>query len=121
MPPSERIIPPNGRKFVPIPHGIWHSRTQRGYCWEVQSETAFGFSPPAQQVVAGAISLWATYYRVYRGHAVDHGQPLLDEHGQELGPRLSVQDFCLAAIEGTVGVIERSGRTTVYNYAGRGN
>jgi 3D (Asp-Asp-Asp) domain-containing protein len=84
-------------------------------------DVEFGFAPPTEETTAGVLTLWATYYYVHTANAVEAGQPLLDEQGRELGPKLSVRDFCLAALEGTVRVIDSAGRATVYNFAGRGD
>lgn len=70
---------------------------------------------------ATPVTLWATYYSIHRAQAVANGQPLLDLRGQPLGPRLSREDWCHAALEGTVQIMEFGGRTSVYNFAGRGN
>src|SRR4051812_11832494 len=97
-------------------------------------DSDFGFPPP--KTTERVLSLWATYYYVHTAHSVEGGLPLLNECGTELGyevdaepgcesgakagPKLSVRDFCLAAVEGTVRVIGSAGKATVYNYAGLG-
>lgn len=70
---------------------------------------------------ATPVTLWATYYSIHRAQRVANGQPLLDIKGQPLGPMLSKQDWCHAALEGTVQVMEFAGQATVYNFAGRGD
>jgi 3D (Asp-Asp-Asp) domain-containing protein len=70
---------------------------------------------------ATPITLWATYYSIHRAQAVANGQPLLDLRGQPLGPRLSREDWCHAALEGTVQISGAGGRAAVYNFAGRGD
>ncbi|HMF54717.1 MAG TPA: 3D domain-containing protein [Pyrinomonadaceae bacterium] len=67
-------------------------------------------------------TLWATYYYVYGDvRSVPDGQPLLNLSGDRLGPLLSVRDWCLGAIEGTIRVVDSNGHAEVYNYAGRGD
>lgn len=70
---------------------------------------------------ATPITLWATYYSIHRAQRVANGQPLLNLNGQPLGPMLSHQDWCHAALEGTVQIMEFGGSATVYNFAGRGD
>ena len=75
-------------------------------------------SPSPTPTVLGAreqLELWATYYTVHPARAVDTGVPLLGLDGEPLGPLLSEDDWCGAALEGTVSV-ERDGTQTVYNY-----
>jgi hypothetical protein len=57
---------------------------------------------------------------VYSTKSVSKGQPLLDKAGNELGPEISLRDWCLAAIEGTVRVVDANGHAAVYNYAATG-
>jgi 3D (Asp-Asp-Asp) domain-containing protein len=83
------------------------------------NDIAFDFPKPAEDAKEKALTLWATYYYVHSAKATSTGQPLLDKNGRELGPKLSVRDFCLAAIEGTVRVMEEGGAGVLYNYAGR--
>ena len=69
----------------------------------------------AQRVPARdkALKLWATHY--YVQHAQDAGKyPLLDADNKPLGPKLSQQQWCYAAREGTVRV-----GNNLYNYDGR--
>lgn len=70
---------------------------------------------------ATPVTLWATYYSIHRARRVANGQPLLDLKGQPLGPTLSKQDWCRAALQGTVQIMEPGGQATLYNFAGRGD
>ncbi len=74
----------------------------------------FDFPEPTPETKKERLTLWATYYYVYSASPVGAGEPLLDKSGQELGPKLTSRDFCLAAVEGTVRI-----KGSVYNYAGR--
>jgi 3D (Asp-Asp-Asp) domain-containing protein len=80
------------------------------------SNNFFDFPEPAPQEKIEELSLWATYYHVYRARAAEVGEPLLDRSGNPLGPKVSTKDWCKAAIEGTIAVEDRD-KTTVYNYA----
>jgi 3D (Asp-Asp-Asp) domain-containing protein len=69
---------------------------------------------------ARPIDLWATYYLVHQAPSIPNGKPLLDRDGHLLGPLLSDQDWCHAAMEGTVQVNDGRGYLTTYNFAARG-
>lgn len=71
---------------------------------------------PTELGVVSALELWASYYRVHLAVAAESGVLLLGMDGQALGPTLSEQDWCDAALEGTVSV-EYAGTQTVYNFA----
>jgi 3D (Asp-Asp-Asp) domain-containing protein len=70
---------------------------------------------------ATPITLWATYYSIHRAWHKANGQPLLDPQGQPLGPTLSQEDWCYAALEGTVQVLAAGGWNALYTFAGRGD
>ncbi len=70
---------------------------------------------------ATPVTLWATYYSIHRAQPVASGQPLLNLQGQPLGPMLSGEDWCHAALEGTVQITDFAGRSAIYNFAGRGD
>ncbi|MBF2027799.1 MAG: hypothetical protein IGS48_13720 [Oscillatoriales cyanobacterium C42_A2020_001] len=69
---------------------------------------------------ATPLNLWATYYHIHHAQTASSGEPLLDKHGQRLGPMLSHEDWCRAAIQGTVRVSHARGET-VYTFSGRGD
>jgi 3D (Asp-Asp-Asp) domain-containing protein len=83
-------------------------------------DISFDFPQPADAAKEKSLKLWATYYYVYGAKAAGAGVPLLNKNGGELGPKLSVRDFCLAAIEGTVRVAGADGGGATYNFASRG-
>jgi 3D (Asp-Asp-Asp) domain-containing protein len=78
---------------------------------------SFDFPEPMPDDQIQELSLWATYYHVYHARATENGEPLLDRSGNPLGPKVSTENWCKAAIEGTIAV-EDNGNVTVYNYAG---
>ncbi len=76
---------------------------------------------PAVDPRAGrALSLWSTYYHVYQAQETSNGYPLLDLSGRALA-YLSHRDWCYAALQGTVQVLDASGEERTYNFAGRGS
>lgn len=67
-----------------------------------------------------AFPLWSTHYRVHITTPIEtsaaKGVPLVSMRGHPLVEKLSIKDWCYAALEGTV-YVKGYG---VYNYAGRG-
>jgi hypothetical protein len=77
-------------------------------------------TPPEAQPPAGVdlseatpVRLWATRYFAAVLPQSPGGVPLRSTHGKVLGPRLSREDWCTAAMEGTV-IVDG----VVYNWAG---
>ncbi|UZQ55584.1 hypothetical protein OOK60_05795 [Trichothermofontia sichuanensis B231] len=68
---------------------------------------------------ARPLTLWASYYNMRLSRQVKNGYALLDPAGQPLGPRLSHEDWCHAAMQGSVQVLE-NGKPQTYGYAGLG-
>jgi|ERR1700733_324248 len=73
------------------------------------------FKMPAPKLcsIANIMSLWATSYAVYQANDDLHEVPLLDICNRPLGPSVSLRDFCLGAMEGTMKI-----GTKIYNFAG---
>ncbi len=67
-----------------------------------------------------ALSLWASYYNMRLSRQVKNGYALLNPEGQPLGPQLSHEDWCHAAMQGSVQVLE-NGKPQTYGYAGLGS
>jgi len=68
---------------------------------------------------ATPVDLWATYYHIHYARAVAEGEPLLDRRGNRLGPVLTQEDWCRAALQGTVQVASDSGEISVYTFIDR--
>ncbi|MCK6547807.1 hypothetical protein L6R52_18285, partial [Myxococcota bacterium] len=79
--------------------------------------STFGFDAPELDG-ARRLELWATYYSVPVVRASDRGVALRDRRGRALGPRLAPRDFCDAAMEGTVRIVDDDGAARTYDYAG---
>lgn len=60
--------------------------------------------------------LWATNYHLpeYRDGSGDI--PLRDIEGNELGPKLSLQEWCKSALEGSIRIVYKDKPARVYNY-----
>lgn len=82
---------------------------------------AFNFPEPTNAVRIKTLTLWATHYNVPIVQNTPGGIPLLDTSGNRLGPILSRRDWCDAAVEGTIQVLDNSGTSKTYNFAGRGS
>ena len=64
------------------------------------------------------IDLWATYYYLPQITDGSGDIPLRDKDGNELGPKLSLKDWCNSALEGSVRILLKSGEKVTYNYSG---
>jgi 3D (Asp-Asp-Asp) domain-containing protein len=62
-------------------------------------------------------SLWATHYYIHSTPEATEGMPLKDVKGNIISADISLRDWCLSAIEGTVTIRSKSGQKT-FNYAG---
>jgi len=77
------------------------------------------FPEPHDNEIVDVMSLWATYYRIpIVPDAGYDGIPLLDISGRDLEYSLSPNDWCHAALEGSVRVIKKDGLGTVFNFSG---
>ncbi len=77
---------------------------------------AFDFPELANKNKYKKIRLWATHYNIHRAHSINNGFPLLTFSGEALGPKLSEQDWCRGAVEGTIFVKGRNKKAGVYNF-----
>jgi len=77
----------------------------------------FAFPPPKTDALPAPDSLWATYYYVHTAVEAESGLPYRDMKGAALTRNISLRDWCLGAIEGTIQVISPEGSKTL-NFAG---
>lgn len=82
------------------------------------NDQSFNFKAPSDDQLKNPIELWATYYYipVYLDGTGDFA--LRDLDGNDLGPHLSLKNWCSSAMEGSVKIIFNDGRSSVYNYSG---
>ncbi|MBD2098359.1 hypothetical protein H6F90_25130 [Trichocoleus sp. FACHB-591] len=80
---------------------------------------AFDLPEPSDSIRSKTLILWATFYKVHRAQDIPDGYPLLDMAGNNLGPKLSKHDWCHAALQGTVQVLDANGKPRTFNFAGR--
>jgi 3D (Asp-Asp-Asp) domain-containing protein len=64
------------------------------------------------------VDLWATYYYLPQFNDGSGDVPLRDLDGNELGPMLSLKDWCNSALEGSVRIKFKNGDIVTYNYSG---
>lgn len=74
--------------------------------------------PAPDTTTLKSLKLWATYYYIPQLENDSSGIALLDKRGEETGFRLSPEQWCQAAIEGTV-MIRKDGEFATFNYAAR--
>ena len=114
-PPPRPVIEGVSEPATPAPAATPDLATAMAAAWR--------FDIPEPELPAGVVGarLWATSYFVPRVEAVGDGVPLVDPSGIPLGPRLSIRDWCDAAMEGTVLVADpASGARATYNFAATG-
>jgi 3D (Asp-Asp-Asp) domain-containing protein len=88
---------------------------QRGDPLEKDS---FSFREPTINDLASKITLWATYYYLPQLSDNTGSYALRDLKSNELGPRLSLKDWCNSALEGSVRIVSKDSDPRTYNYAG---
>lgn len=78
----------------------------------------FNIPAPLNDNLLDSKELWATFYDIplYQDGTGDFA--LRDIDGLELGPHLSLKNWCNSAMEGSVKILLNDGSTKVYNYQG---
>jgi len=87
-----------------------------------ESQITFNFPEPSDTVKGQKLTLWSTFYFIHQ--AKDSNAPdaisLRDSNSNSLGVKLSQKDWCNAALEGTVRVLDSNNVIKTYNFAKRG-
>ena len=78
----------------------------------------FSFPSPADEELKTKLTLWATYYYLPLLKDGTGNFALRDMQSVELGPRLTLREWCDSAMEGSVRVTYATGVSKTYNYAG---
>lgn len=78
----------------------------------------FDYSAPTESEKVSSVNLWATYYYLHVGKANTGNNAIRDIKGKPLGPTLSLEDWCMAAMEGSAVFEMNDGTVEVFNYAG---
>lgn len=83
---------------------------------------SFDFAEPRDSDFGSSFSLWATFFNVHTARSIIGGNPLLNPAGKSLGATLSDKDWCNAAVEGTVRVLDTSDNVIgTFNFASSGS
>lgn len=82
------------------------------------AKDTFSFREPSINDLSSKITLWATYYYLPQINDNTGTFALRDLKSMELGPRLSLKDWCTSAMEGSVRIVDKNGEAKTYNYAG---
>jgi 3D (Asp-Asp-Asp) domain-containing protein len=78
----------------------------------------FSFREPASNDLSAKITLWGTYYYLPQLNDGSGEYALRDMKSMELGPRLTLREWCDSAMEGSVRIIDKNGDAKTFNYAG---
>lgn len=78
----------------------------------------FDLPVPKKSDLKDELILWATHYYLPVLKDGSGTFPLRDMNGAELGPRLTLREWCDSAMEGSVRINYVDGATKTYNYAG---
>ncbi|MDX2229364.1 MAG: DUF3747 domain-containing protein [Leptolyngbyaceae cyanobacterium bins.349] len=85
----------------------------------------FNLPQPSTSALTTPLSLWSTYYYTHQATPVVSASPgaypLLDRFGNDLGITLSHRDWCAAALQGSVQIMNGQQVLNTYNFAGRGD
>lgn len=84
----------------------------------VSSETEQPSDEPTSPEAQKVYTLWATYYYLPEISEVAGPHALRDMLGLELGPSLSLKDWCYTSMEGSVKINFKNGESHTYNYQG---
>ncbi|RZI72492.1 MAG: hypothetical protein EOP13_14905 [Pseudomonas sp.] len=84
-----------------------------------QTQTDFLLSEP-DDTASGKVTLWATHYFIYSAAPSLSGIAFRNKSGEAISDTVAPEDWCRAAIEGTVRVTHGD-VTTVLNYGGVGS
>ncbi len=113
--PEEIKIDPEKVKRAPAVVGVIEEQKP-----EVKQSSPLNFklTPPPKSKISQTKKAWATRYNLphYKHSDAKDAIPLLDSKGRKLGPKLLRDEWCNAAMQGSV-IIEKDGEETVYNYA----
>lgn len=76
----------------------------------------FNFEEAPVQELGEPLLLWATNYHLPQFIDGSGDVPLRDIEGKILGPKLSLQEWCKSALEGSIRIISKNRAPRTYNY-----
>ena len=72
------------------------------------SKDTFSFHEPTANDLSTKLTLWGTYYYLPQLNDGSGNYAIRDMNGSELGPKLSLKDWCNSALEGSVRIIDKN-------------
>lgn len=78
----------------------------------------FAFREPSANDVGVKLTLWGTYYYLPQLNDGSGSYALRDMKSLELGPKVTLREWCDSAMEGSVRVMFKNGDAKTFNYAG---
>lgn len=78
----------------------------------------FSFREPSANDLAAKLTLWGTYYYLPQLIDGEGNFALRDMNSLELGPRVTLRQWCDSAMEGSVRIMLKNGDAKTFNYAG---
>lgn len=78
----------------------------------------FSFREPSLNDLSAKLTLWATHYYLPELNEGSGKYPLRDMNSMELGPHVTLREWCDSAMEGSVRIMFKNGDAKTYNYAG---
>ncbi|MGZ3790578.1 MAG: 3D domain-containing protein [Bacteriovorax sp.] len=88
------------------------------YSEDPLAKDTFSFREPSSTDLSDKINLWGTFYYLPQINDGSGEYLLRDMQGQQLGPSLTLHEWCDSALEGSVRVIGNSGDVRTFNFAG---
>jgi 3D (Asp-Asp-Asp) domain-containing protein len=84
----------------------------------------FTLQEPQPGSLGPDLKLWATHYHTPvvspAPETISAAMALIDRSNREISPKLRVRDWCQAALQGTVSVVEANGTASAYAFADSG-
>jgi len=104
--------------FIPNAHSFQSHREMGDVANDPLEKDMFSFKKPSSNDLSTKLSLWGTYYYLPQLKDGSGSHALRDMRSMELGPNLSLREWCDSAMEGSVRVVSKNGEAKTYNYAG---
>jgi 3D (Asp-Asp-Asp) domain-containing protein len=82
----------------------------------ILKKDTFTYPEPSFTENEQPVALWATNYHVAEYEDGSGDVAIRNPKGEEMGPKLSLEQWCKGALEGTIRIISKEGGTKTYNY-----
>lgn len=104
--------------FAKEHHKDHKDHKKNSYSGDPLSKDTFSFHTPSANDLGEKLVLWATSYYLPQLKDGTGEFSMRDMKNAELGPQLSLEEWCSSALEGSVRVTDKKNDTKTYNYAG---